>query len=150
MNHSCQADELRVAAGLFLLVLGRLGESKLPTCADQTGSSVQAKLCHFLLGSRCWALEALQRKVFVRKKHSRAPAPKDWLQGQPQEIGCKGEPGLRASLPWRIWGVQSPDASRDAGILDLHMEPRVLDGIHSRASEAGRGGGDYSSVTLDS
>lgn len=27
-------------------------------------------------------MEALQRKTFARKKHSRAPAPKkDWLQG---------------------------------------------------------------------
>lgn len=73
---SYQADRLHVAAGLPLLMLGRLGDSKLPT-----GSAGQTKLCHFLLGSRCWALEALQRKPFVRKKHSRTPAPKDWLQG---------------------------------------------------------------------
>lgn len=79
------------------------------------------------------------KESICQEKHSRARAPKkSWRQGQHQETGCKSEPGLRASLSWRIRGVRSIGASLEAGSPDLHRELRALGSIHSQAFLAGQ------------
>lgn len=63
-------------------------------------------------------MEALQRKTFVRKNHSRAPAPKkDWLQGS------AGSKQAIASNEGGIWrGKKFDDDESDLCLLLVPMK----------------------------
>lgn len=134
MTPSCQADRPcshRIASSIAWKARGRANCP--PGQQDKLNSATS------FLGADAGHWKPFKKKVFGQEKHSRALAPKkNWRQGQHQETGCKSEPGLRASLSWRIWGVQSLGASRELGSPGLHRELRALGSIHSQACMAGQ------------